>query len=234
MVFNKIRLHQTKDDAFLYLQYPASFLLKRRYFLMEEKPTQEMPSEEKKEPMVEHREMAIVKRRIPILREFLRREAATKHINAINRMIYFYRNFDTRFPIDKGDVFFVNFEQACGNEINNPHFCVALLNSVALNQMVTIVPLHSAKEGRTPNPASEVFLGQIPGVTNGKDAIALINQTRTIDKRRLFNDEYVDRFERYVRDKNIPEYQMIIAQHKFIYRLSDEQFRKLHKAVFFP
>ncbi len=189
------------------------------------------PSEKEEKPMVEHREMAIVKRRVPLVREFLRAETSRKHINAINRMIYFYKNFDTRFPIDKGDVFFVNFEKAVGNEINNPHFCVALLNSGALNQMITVVPLHSAKEGRAPNPASEVFLGQIPGVTNGKDAIALINQARTIDKRRLFDDQYVDRFEQYVKDKNIPDYHMIIAQHKFIYRLSNEQFKKVHRAV---
>ena len=93
------------------------------------------------------------------------------------------------------------------------------------------MPLHSAKEGKELNPASEIFIGQIPGITNGKDAVAMINQIRAIDKRRLFDREEISNFNQYAKNKDIKDYDEITAQHKFIYRLTDEQFEKIHIAV---
>ena len=145
--------------------------------------------------------------------------------------IYFYRNFETRFEIKKGEVFVVGFEFECGNELNSSHFCVALQDSSRLNQVVVIVPLHSAKDGKELNPASEVFIGPIPGVSNEKDAVAIINQIRVIDKRRLFDKAAVEHLDRFTQDHEIKEYQELVGQHKYIYRLSEEQYKKLHTAV---
>ena len=183
------------------------------------------------EEKVEKRELVISKRRIPILREYLKGNNARKYVNAINRMIYFYRNFETRVEIKKGEVFVVGFEFECGNELNSSHFCVALQDSSRLNQVVVIVPLHSAKDGKELNPASEVFIGPIPGVSNEKDAVAIINQIRVIDKRRLFDKAAVEHLDRFTQDHEIKEYQELVGQHKYIYRLSDEQYKKLHTAV---
>lgn len=183
------------------------------------------------ENKVEKRELTISKRRVPLVRAYLTGDNARKYVNAINRMIYFYRNFETTFEIKRGEVFVVGFQFECGNELNDSHFCAALLNSSKVSQLVTIVPLHSAKEGRELNPASEVLLGPIPGVSNEKDAVALINQTRTIDKRRLYDKAAIEHFNRFVQSNEIRDYQEFVGQHKYIYRLSEEQYRKLHKAV---
>ena len=184
-----------------------------------------------KEHKVERKELTITKRRIPMMRSYLKGDEARKHINAINRMIYFFRNFETRFEIKKGDVFIAYFEFEVGNEVNGPHFVAALQNSSPISQIITVVPLHSAKEGKELNPASEVYLGQIPGVANGKEAVAIINQIKTIDKRRLFDKAAVEHFNRFVQANDVQDYEEITAQHKFIYRLSEEQYHKMHVAV---
>ena len=180
---------------------------------------------------VERKELKITKRRIPLLRDYLKSDNARKYVTAINRMIYFYRFFETRYEIKRGDVFIVNFEFECGNELNGAHFVVALLDSSPLSQLVTIVPLHSAKMDKELNPASEVYIGEIPGVTNAKKAVAIINQIRTIDKRRMFDKVAIEHFNQYSQSEHYVNYELITAQHKFIYRLTEEQFGKIHAAV---
>lgn len=180
---------------------------------------------------VEKKELIIVKRTTPLLRDYLKGDVAKKHVNAINRMIYFYRNFETRFEVKRGDVFVAGFEFECGNELNGFHFVVAILDSSPLSQLVTIVPLHSAKMDRELNPCSEVYVGEIPGVTNKKKAVAIINQIRTIDKRRIFDKAAIEHFNQYVQSENFVDYGQFTAQHKYFFRLSDEQLKKVHKAV---
>lgn len=183
------------------------------------------------EEKVEKRELVITKRRIPLLRDYLKSLEAKRHVNAINRMIYFYRNFETRIEIKRGEVFVVGFEFECGNELNGSHFVVALLDSSPLSQLVTIVPLHSVKMDKELNPASEVYIGEIPGVTNTKRAVAIINQVRTIDKRRMFDKAAIEHFNQYAQSEHYVDYDLITAQHKYIFRLTDEQYTKIHKAV---
>ena len=194
---------------------------------MKDQKMMKLLSEEK----VEKRELTITKRRIPLLRDYLKSDNARKHINAINRMIYFYRNFETRFEIKRGEVFVVGFEFECGNELNGSHFVVALLDSSANSQLVTIVPLHSAKMDKELNPASEVYVGEIPGVTNTIRAVAIINQNRTIDKSRMFDKAAIEHFNQYAQSEHYVDYDLITAQHKYIFRLTDEQFKRIHKAV---
>ena len=144
-------------------------------------------------------------------------------------LIYFYRNFETKFALEKGDVYLFNFDFEVGNELNRAHYCAVLLNSSPRNQLVTIVPLHSLKPNeRELNPASEVLLGKIEGLDNGKVSIALINQTRSVDKRRLFDKPTIKNIGRTKRGSNVKEF---IAQRKVKYRLSEEQIRILSRAV---
>ena len=183
------------------------------------------------EKKVQRKELTITKRRIPMVKDYLKGDYARRHVNTINRMIYFYKNFETRFEIKKGDVFLAYFEYQCGNEINGPHFVVALLDSSELSQIAMIVPLHSVKEGKELNPASELYIGEIPGVANGKKTVAIINQIRAIDKRRLFDKAAVEHFNAYAKSPYYVNYEKITAQHKYIFRLTDEQYHKLHTAV---
>lgn len=183
------------------------------------------------EEKVQRKELIITKRRIPLLKDYLKSQNARRHVNAINRMIYFYRNYETRFEIKRGDVFVVGFEFECGNELNGSHFVVALLDSSPISQLVTIVPLHSAKMDKELNPASEIYIGEIPGVTNTKRAVAIINQIRTIDKRRMFDKAAIEHFNQYSQSEHYVDYAEITAQHKFIFRLTEEQYKKIHIAV---
>ena len=174
--------------------------------------------------------MQILKRRIPTRCSFLKGIEARNYVVSINQLIFFYRFFETRLDIKRGDVFIARFPFECGNELNGDHFVAALLDSNPLSQVVTVIPLKSAK-GKALNPASDVFLGRIEGTENGKEAIAVINQIRTIDKRRLFDAEIIAHIERYLNDEMLGEYAVVTCQYKKLYRLTDEQYHKMHKAA---
>ena len=175
-------------------------------------------------------ELKVIKRRVPLKHDYLKGEDARKHVVEINQLIYFYRYFETRLAIKKGDVFLARFGFECGNELNGNHYVVALLDSSPINQVVTVVPLKSAK-GKVLNPASDVMVGKIEKLNNSKDAIAVINQIRTIDKRRLFDAQSIARLSNYFSSEMLGEYSELTIQTKKIYRLTDEQFYKIHKAA---
>ena len=181
--------------------------------------------------IVKKKGLSIVKRRIPLKHNFLKSLEAKMHVKRFNGLVFFYRYFETRFDLNRGDVFTVYFDRGCGNELEGPHFAVALLKSEPNNQMVTIVPLHSEKEDRELNPASEILIGEIPGVTNSKRAVAMINQIRTIDKRRLFDKGTIEHFDRYLHGEFAENYVVIPVQNKYIYRLTSEQMNRIHIAV---
>ena len=175
-------------------------------------------------------ELKVIKRRVPLRHDYLKGKDAEKRIVEINQLIYFYRFFETRLAIKKGDVFLARFGYECGNELNGNHYVVALLDSNPINQVVTVVPLKSDK-GKPLNPASDVMVGKIEKLNNTKDAIAVINQIRTIDKRRLFDAETIAHLSRYMNGEMLGEYSELTMQTKHVYRLSDEQFKKIHKAA---
>ena len=168
-------------------------------------------------------ELKVIKRRVPLRHDYLKGKDAEKRIVEINQLIYFYRFFETRLAIKKGDVFLARFGYECGNELNGNHYVVALLDSSPINQVVTVVPLKSDK-GRPLNPASDVMVGKIEKLNNTKDAIAVINQIRTIDKRRLFDVETIAHLSRYMASEMLGEYSELTVQVKHVYRLTDEQF----------
>lgn len=172
----------------------------------------------------------IIKRRVPLKHDYLRGKDAETHVTEINQLIYFYRYFETRLAIKKGDVFLARFGFECGNELSGNHYVVALLDSNPISQVVTVVPLKSAK-GRSLNPASDIMVGEIENLNNSKEAIAVINQIRTIDKRRLFDAQTISHLSKYMSSEMLGEYSELTVQLKKIYRLTDEQFKKIHKAA---
>ena len=172
----------------------------------------------------------VIKRRIPLRHDYLKGKDAETHVTEINQLIYFYRYFETRLAIKKGDVFLARFGFECGNELSGNHYVVALLDSNPISQVVTVVPLKSAK-GRPLNPASDIMVGEIENLGNSKEAIAVINQIRTIDKRRLFDAQTIANLSKYISDEMIGEYSEITVQAKRMSRLTNEQFKKIHKAA---
>lgn len=175
--------------------------------------------------------LTLVRRRIMLRKDFLFGKAVKRNAIEINRMVYLTRNFETRFEIKRGDVFLAYFYHECGSELEGPHLVAAFQNSNELSQIITVVPLSSLKEGKVVNPASGILLGEIQGLPNGKQAIALVNHIRVIDKRRLFDKEQVEHYYNYCRTHNNPSYEEVTFQVKTIYRLTEEQYKKLHKAV---
>ena len=174
--------------------------------------------------------LEVIKRRVPLRHEFLKGIDAKNYVVAINQMIYFYKHFETRLAIKKGDVFLARFGFECGNELDGNHYVVALLDSNPISQVVTVVPLKSAK-GRPLNPASDVMLGEIENLNGAKQSIAVINQIRTIDKRRLFDQDTIARLYSLLSNEIIGEYKETTVQLKRWYRLTEEQYNKMHRAV---
>lgn len=175
-------------------------------------------------------ELKVLKRRIPMRVDFLKGEEARKYVSSINGLVFFYRFFETRVPLRHGDVLLATFNSGCGAELRGSHYCVVLLDSSAINQVVTIIPLKSNK-GRELNPASDIYLGDIPGMINGKGSIAVVNQIKTIDKRRFFNELTIRNLERCNLNCECADYKESFAQMKSIFRLTKEQYEKLHTAV---
>ena len=145
-----------------------------------------------KRDSVMRRELKLQKRPNPLRKKFDENNGG-RGIDLANKIDFIYRNFTSKISINYGDVFLADFSQSVGNELRGVHFCMAISSSNERNQLVTVIPFHSAKEGKELNPASEVYVGQIPGETNGKEAIALINQIRTIDKLRIFKRPLINR-----------------------------------------
>ena len=180
----------------------------------------------------EYAPLRVIKRRLPILRDFINsKDEIARHIAVLNSYIYFYINYETRLDIHKGDVFIANFEYECGNELSGRHLVVALLDSSPINPLVTVIPLKSDK-GRPLNPASDIYIGDINGINNGKKTIAIINQIRTIDKRRLFDYQICNNLDRIAKENKISSpYSEFTSARKLIFRLNVYQYRLLHQAV---
>ena len=181
--------------------------------------------------LMENKAIVAVKRERALFNSYLDNENRNEYVSAINRSIFYYNNFMTKIDIQRCEVFKVRFDQGFGSELKGYHFVVAMQSSREANQTVTIVPLTSLKEAKNYNQKSTIYIGEIPEMPNGKEAIALINQIRTIDKIRLIGNKALDAFVEKVCD-NINQFNgQYYVQNKEIYRLSKEQYDKILHAV---
>ena len=176
------------------------------------------------------KELKIVKRRTPLRHAFFDDEEAEDYISSLNSFNYFAKNFETRFEIKKGEVFLAKLGYGAGCEIAGNHYVVAILNSKPINQSVTVIPLKSKKDKKPLNPASDILIGTIEGL-NSNETIAVINQVRTIDKARLLNSETLMNARRYIADSMIAENKEITVNHNTVFRLNDEQLKRVSKAI---
>ena len=142
---------------------------------------------------------------------------------------FFHKHFQTRIAITHGDVFMVDLNYECGNELSGPHFVVATNDSKALDPIVTVVPLKSYKG--VLNPRSDVLLGIVEGTTTGNQSIALINQIKGIDKSRMIEHVSDKTLKKILADGKIAEDDEIEIRVKTVYRLTDRQFNILKKAL---
>ena len=184
--------------------------------------------EEKKPRTKEKKELMMKKRRIPLAQPYFKGESA-KHRNGLtNTHIFAYKYFEPVFAVKAGDVYLARFPIEYGSEIHGDHFVAVLLDSPVACPLVTVVPLKSEK-AKEINPASDIRLGVIEGINNGRKTIAVINQTRAIDKRRLLSEEAISTLHSLVKKNLLKDYEEVCAEVINCYRLTDEQYNLLRK-----
>ncbi len=135
------------------------------------------------------KELRFRKREVELEQRYLKGEELLNMQDYINKHIYLYRNFEPTFEAKAGEIYFADFPVGFGNEIHGRHPVIVLNNSGAKQQIMTVIPLTS----KSCNKVSDVDLGIIKGLSkNGQHSIAVINQTRSIDKRRLVIEQVID------------------------------------------
>ena len=183
---------------------------------------------EKQKPTKEKKELMMKKRRIPLAQPYFKGESA-KHRNGLtNTHIFAYKYFEPVFTVKAGDVYLARFPIEYGSEIHGDHFVAVLLDSPVACPLVTVVPLKSEK-AKEINPASDIRLGVIEGINNGHKTIAVINQTRAIDKRRLLSEEAISALHSLVKKNLLKDYEEVCAEVINCYRLTNEQYNLLRK-----
>ena len=106
----------------------------------------------------------------------------------INKHIYLYRNFEPAFVVEPGEIYFAEFPVGFGSELHGRHPVVVLHKSGVKNPVMTVIPLTS----KDANVVSDYDLGEIKGLSkNHEHSIAVINQTRSIDKSRLVKEQNI-------------------------------------------
>lgn len=183
---------------------------------------------EKQKPTKEKKELMMKKRRIPLAQPYFKGESA-KHRNGLtNTHIFAYKYFEPVFAVKAGDVYLARFPIEYGSELHGDHFVAVLLDSPVACPLVTVVPLKSEK-AKEINPASDIRLGVIEGINNGHKTIAVINQTRAIDKRRLLSEEAISALHSLVKKNLLKDYEEVCAEVINCYRLTNEQYNLLRK-----
>lgn len=183
---------------------------------------------EKQKPIKEKKELMMKKRRIPLAQPYFKGESA-KHRNGLtNTHIFAYKYFEPVFAVKAGDVYLARFPIEYGSELHGDHFVAVLLDSPVACPLVTVVPLKSEK-AKEINPASDIRLGVIEGINNGRKTIAVINQTRAIDKRRLLSEEAISALHSLVKKNLLKDYEEVCAEVINCYRLTNEQYNLLRK-----
>lgn len=182
----------------------------------------------KQKPSKEKKELMMKKRRIPLAQPYFKGESA-KHRNGLtNTHIFAYKYFEPVFAVKAGDVYLARFPIEYGSELHGDHFVAVLLDSPVACPLVTVVPLKSEK-AKEINPASDIRLGVIEGINNGRKTIAVINQTRAIDKRRLLSEEAISALHSLVKKNLLKDYEEVCAEVINCYRLTNEQYNLLRK-----
>lgn len=183
---------------------------------------------EKQKTSKEKKELMMKKRRIPLAQPYFKGESA-KHRNGLtNTHIFAYKYFEPVFAVKAGDVYLARFPIEYGSELHGDHFVAVLLDSPVACPLVTVVPLKSEK-AKEINPASDIRLGVIEGINNGRKTIAVINQTRAIDKRRLLSEEAISALHSLVKKNLLKDYEEVCAEVINCYRLTNEQYNLLRK-----
>lgn len=182
----------------------------------------------KEEEGEERKELIFKKRAVELKQRYLNGEELLNMQNYINRHIYFYRCFEPAFEVKPGEIYYADFPVGFGAEIHGRHPVVVLNKSGAKYPMMTVVPLTS----KSCNPVSDYDLGIIKGLSkDGAHSVAVINQTRSIDKRRVVVEQAIRLLKAKEKNNPInPDEEIIVTETK-VCRLSADQLTKLKNKI---
>ena len=96
----------------------------------------------------------------------------------------FSEKYLLRYDIKRGEIYEFDWGLNVNAEFSNRHFGVVLADSDCFNPLVTVCPLKS-RHGEA-NAKSDIDLGVIKELGTYNTTVAVINQTRTMDKMRIY------------------------------------------------
>lgn len=97
----------------------------------------------------------------------------------------FSKDYNLRLDIKKGEIYEFDWGINVNAEFSNRHYGVVLKDSSAINPLVLVCPLKTKKKAINTWPSMD--LGIIDCLNTEKETLAIVNQTRSIDKLRLFS-----------------------------------------------
>ena len=109
------------------------------------------------------------------------------HLDWIKRQLEyasFSKESKLRMEVKKGEIYEIDWGINVNAEFSNRHYGVVLRDSSEYDPLVLVCPLKTNKRGA--HPASDIDLGYVLGLSSEHKTLAVINQTRTIDKMRIF------------------------------------------------
>ncbi len=174
--------------------------------------------------------LIVKKRKAPLAHPYISNAAVMKYKGEANTRLFAYKYFDTAFSVKAGDVYLARFPLDYGAELHGDHFVAVLLDSTKANPLVTVVPLKSEK-AKALNPASDIRMGIIRGINSGHRTVAVINQVKGIDKRRLLSEEAINGLHSQVQKNLIGDCEEVCAEKINKYRLTPTQLRILKKVT---
>ena len=111
-----------------------------------------------------------------------------EHLDWIKRQLEyatFSNEFKLRMDVKKGEIYEIDWGINVNAEFSNRHYGVVLRDSNEFDPLVLVCPLKTNKKGA--HPASDIDLGCIKELETSHRTLAVINQTRTIDKMRIYS-----------------------------------------------
>jgi mRNA-degrading endonuclease toxin of MazEF toxin-antitoxin module len=125
------------------------------------------------------------------------------HLDWIKRQLEyatFSNEFKLRMDLKKGEIYEIDWGVNVNAEFSNRHFGVVLRDSNEYDPLVLVCPLKTNKKGA--HPASDIDLGFVYALQSTHRTLAVINQTRTIDKMRIFSKNAIS--DNSIEDREIP------------------------------
>ncbi|HOV25147.1 MAG TPA: type II toxin-antitoxin system PemK/MazF family toxin [Pseudobacteroides sp.] len=119
-----------------------------------------------------------------------------QEVSTKNRVIHYENSVNNKnvedIPRQRGNVYWIDFGVNTGSEFNYPHFCVVIKE---FKYSAIVIPLSTEKEDDPEWKSPQNLIVQVGAIKNlpdnTKNCYALVNQIRTVSKKRLsiYEDE---------------------------------------------